>query len=392
MSLRHVDATGEYSSEIPYPRPGFWERQAWILAAVWLVFLAFPIITVWESERPLWLRIVALGAIACFAAVYLYGFITLPDRLSGGASRKAWVLFFVQVALAVVTMFTNPYNLLSFAPFLISFAAYVLGRRTMLIMVILSFVGLALAGWALNDFWELAPLGMAIAIVALMNFMVTELMRNGQRSECMRLELARAEERVTLSRDVHDLLGHSLTVVKLKSELAERLIETDPVRAKQELHEIGAITSEALAGVRATVTGLRRGEMSTELANARTSLEASGHTVKMLGDPSGITPALGVQLAWVIREITTNILRHAHASEVLISWGASSLTVEDDGDGLGAVPLRDDSKGVPLGNGNDNRNESGNGIRGMRERLATVGAKLALSESSLGGAKVEVTW
>jgi two-component system sensor histidine kinase DesK len=225
-------------------------------------------------------------------------------------------------------------------------------------------------------------LGVAIGIVAFMNFMVTELMRSGQRSERMRTELARSEERVSLSRDVHDLLGHSLTVVKLKSELAERLLETDPVRAKQELHEIGSITSEALAGVRATVTGLRRGNVNLELENARTSLEAAGHAVYIVGDASGVPPVVGPQLAWVLREITTNILRHAHATEVSISWGPSSLTVEDDGDGLGALQMPEAASSI----------SAGNGIRGMRERMATVGGNLVLGESNLGGAKVEVVW
>ncbi|MGY5319503.1 sensor histidine kinase [Neomicrococcus lactis] len=369
-------------SETSSARPSFWARHAWIIAAIWLFFLIFPLMTVWEFSGSPAIRILGLVSIAAFAGVYLYGFITLPDCLGGHAPKRAWTVFGILCLLPLPTMLVDAANYLSFTPFLISFAAYLLGLRALLVTAALSFAGLVLAGWWLGSVDAVLSLGIAMALVFIVNLMVTQMMRAGQSAEHMRVELARAEERVKLSRDVHDLLGHSLTVVKLKSELAEKLLDAEPARAKKELHEIGEITAQALAGVRATVTGLRGASLSQELLNSQATLEAAGHAVTVSGDPVDVPPAVSVQLGWVIREVTTNILRHAHATEVLISWDVDSLTIEDDGDGWGSI--RKDVSGSDA--------VEGNGLRGIRERLAAVDARLVLSESRFGGALVEVSW
>lgn len=141
-----------------------------------------------------------------------------------------------------------PANYLSFTPFLISFAAYLLGLRALLVTAALSFAGLVLAGWWSGSVDAVLSLGIAMALVFIVNLMVTQMMRAGQSAEHMRVELARAEERVKLSRDVHDLLGHSLTVVKLKSELAEKLLDAEPARAKKELQRSARSRRKLLRG------------------------------------------------------------------------------------------------------------------------------------------------
>jgi len=186
------------------------------------------------------------------------------------------------------------------------------------------------------------------------------------------LELATSEGREAVARDVHDLIGHSLTVVKLKAQLARRLIDTEPERAKAELAAIESLTAEAIAGVRATVAGARAASLTEQLSASADALRSAGVTPVVDGDPGALSPAQGLTASWILREATTNILRHAEASTATVSVRPGMLAVQDDGRGAG--------------------DQEGNGVRGMRERAAAAGARFELVRPVTGGTRVEVTW
>ena len=135
----------------------------------------------------------------------------------------------------------------------------------------------------------------------------------GEDYERMSRDLAIVEERERVARDVHDVLGHSLTVVTVKAELAERLVDLDPERAKGELAEIQALSRQALAEIRATVGGLRVARLGDELASARTALAGAGIEAHVPDDPGAVDPRHRTVLAWVLREATTNVVRHSDA-------------------------------------------------------------------------------
>ena len=137
-------------------------------------------------------------------------------------------------------------------------------------------------------------------------------------------ELAVERERGRVARDIHDILGHSLTVITVKSELAGRLVEADPARAKAEIAEVEALARGALADVRATVAGVRGVTVSGELAAARSALAAAGIAAE-LPSSTDTVPAERRELAgWVVREGVTNVLRHSAASVCRITLGAGS--------------------------------------------------------------------
>jgi two-component system sensor histidine kinase DesK len=188
----------------------------------------------------------------------------------------------------------------------------------------------------------------------------------------LRVELATSEERESVARDVHDLLGHSLTVVKLKAELAARLVDRDPDRARAELAEIVRLTGEAISGVRGTVTGLRADGLAAQVQASRAALDSAGISAEVAGDAGAISPAQSLPASWILREATTNILRHAHAKHVRIGIEPGTVIVEDDGVGI--------------------RAKAGNGLRGMAERAAAADAVLRVERSSAGGTRVSVTW
>ena len=148
-----------------------------------------------------------------------------------------------------------------------------------------------------------------------------------------------------MARDVHDVLGHSLTALSVKAELAARLIDIDPARAKQELESIQTTARQALAEVRATVGGLRAGNLEAELAAAPLVLADAGITTTVEGSVADTDPRHRALLAWVLREAVTNVVRHAQARSVVIQLGSGGIAVTDDGCRLrrrrGQRPARD---------------------------------------------------
>jgi two-component system sensor histidine kinase DesK len=151
-------------------------------------------------------------------------------------------------------------------------------------------------------------------------------------------ELARqavTEERLRLARDLHDLLGHTLSLITLKSELAGRLLEKEPARAAQEIHEIEREARQALREVREAVAGYRQPTLRSELDGARQILEAAGITCTVEPTAEVLPPAIDAVLAWTVREGVTNVIRHSRAQvcTIRVSRGDGKVWVEVINDG-----------------------------------------------------------
>lgn len=189
-------------------------------------------------------------------------------------------------------------------------------------------------------------------------------------------ELAVTQERLRFASDLHDIQGHHLQVISLKSELAERLLEVDPEAAREHIHETRLIAKQALEETRSLVAGYRQVALDDELENAREVLTAAGASCALR---VGVVPAeasVRAALASVVREATTNILRHSEATRVTITLGqadgSSVLTVENDGV-AGATDASARGRAA------------GTGLAGLRERLADVGGRLETSADASGG-------
>jgi two-component system sensor histidine kinase DesK len=187
--------------------------------------------------------------------------------------------------------------------------------------------------------------------------------------------LAALAERERIGRDLHDLLGHTLSLVAIKSELAGRLVDRDPEAAKRQIGEVESVARQALAQVREAVVGIRATGLQAELAATRLALlSADVHLDQRLA-PVVLPPALESALAMALREATTNVLRHARASrvevELLQSEGELQLVISDDGRGGDLRP--------------------GNGLAGMRERIAGVGGRLDIDSPPGGGTRLQIT-
>ena len=193
--------------------------------------------------------------------------------------------------------------------------------------------------------------------------------------------LAVVEERARFGRDLHDVLGHTLTVVTVKSELARRLVTIDPVKAEAEIADIERLTRSALADLRLAVSNYRETSLDAELAAARTALEAAGIDPHLPDSFPKLDSRLEGVFAWVLREGVTNVIRHSGAAECWVTIETHSLRVADDGRGPDTtVP----GAAVP------SPTVTGNGLRGLRERSAEASAELLVGRSPQGGFELVV--
>jgi two-component system sensor histidine kinase DesK len=185
------------------------------------------------------------------------------------------------------------------------------------------------------------------------------------------VELAVAQERARLARDVHDILGHSLTVITVKTELAGRLLEdagSDPRldRARAEVADVEALARAALADVRATAAGTRTVSLPGELADGRRALAAAGITADLPIATDEVPARYRELFAWAVREGITNVVRHSGASWCGVRLSATGVEVRDDGRGPGPAA-------------------GGTGLAGLRERAAAAGGRLDTGTSPEGG-------
>jgi len=178
--------------------------------------------------------------------------------------------------------------------------------------------------------------------------------------------LAKVAERERIARDLHDVLGHTLSVIILKSELASKLMDRDPERARAEIRDVEQTSREALAEVRSTIRGYRVQGLEEEMKRAKATLETAGVTVKSESAVVGLSPAQESVVAMVVREAVTNVVRHAQARHCELRLapenGNCILEIHDDGHG--------------------SCQPEGSGLRGMRERIEALGGTLERETSA----------
>jgi two-component system, NarL family, sensor histidine kinase DesK len=305
-------------------------RKQWLLTALGtVIFLALYLGVLWMERKP-W-------QLTGLAALIVVG--TLYAPYNGGAS-----CFFIFAAAVL--------------PYIVETEASVLG----LIAVIVAVAGLEtwllhLSGWFLFYAAGLAVMvGGTNIYFAQRTRMYYQLKKANEEIE----HLAKVAERERIARDLHDVLGHTLSVIILKSELAGKLIDRDPERAKAEMADVEKTSREALTEVRTTIRGYRGYSLEAEIKQARATLETAGVKVNSESAEVGLTPVQESVVALVVREAVTNVVRHSGARNCLLRLtpvnGSCRFEIQDDGRGGGAV--------------------EGNGLRGMRERIEALGGTL----------------
>jgi two-component system sensor histidine kinase DesK len=257
----------------------------------------------------------------------------------------------------------------------------------MLLAFVTLAVGLNLHEGVGNAFsWGLSAFG----IGALMLGLGSLIQKNRQlQAAHERIEqLAVEAERERFARDLHDLLGHSLSVITLKAELAGRLLPDRPDEARRHVNELESVARAALGEVRETVSGYRRPTLAGELAGARVALDAAGIEMRVREPRAELPADVEALLAWAVREGTTNVIRHsgARTCEIAIApdpaTGGASAEIHDDGRGVdGGAPNGGGAAAAPAGNGLD----------GLRERAALLAGTVEAGAAPDGGFRLRVT-
>jgi two-component system sensor histidine kinase DesK len=348
-----------------------WWHIGW--AAPWLLFLTFPLVDLVRSPRPVAVVAVAAAGLAVFTVAYLRIFV----RMFGGCGSTRLEMVVVAVLGVALAIWLGP----AWSGLLIYVSAAAAGSlpERWVWPVVLGATAICAAVVAahglLGDMFILPVICLLTAFALRGTRYLVSV--NAELTEA-REELARravAEERMRFARDLHDLLGHSLSLIALKSELAGRLVDRDPVRARQELADVEAAARRALAEVRDAVSGYRQVSLDQALVEARSALSAAGITLRARPPAEPLPPTVDAVLGWVVREAATNALRHSGAGvvvvDVAVAGDAVVLTVTDDGRGSSAP--------------------RGAGLTGLEERVAGVGGRLQAGPSAARGFRLAVT-
>ncbi|MER6125043.1 sensor histidine kinase [Streptomyces sp. NPDC001795] len=237
---------------------------------------------------------------------------------------------------------------------------------------------LAAAVCTVRDGWNGLNIAYATWISTMVTAAILSLSEAVRELRAAREELARRaveKERLRFSRDLHDLLGHTLSVIVVKSEAARRLAHRDLEAALVQVTDIESVGRQALTEIREAVTGYREGSLTTELDRARSALAAAGIEPFVRRSGAPLMPQTEALLGWVVREAVTNAVRHSGATSCEITVDSTServrLTIADNGNGEPSTP--------PLSG------IGGTGLKGLTERLAAAGGSLRAGPSPRGG-------
>jgi two-component system, NarL family, sensor histidine kinase DesK len=339
---------------------------------VWLIYLAPMVAYPGFGHASAWVRIATGATLAAFLGLYF---------------RSYWVKGRAVIAcaggIAALALLLAPWNY-GVSTFWI-YAAAILGdklpARTAVRGIAVLLGVLALQSWAL----ALPPLYWAfsavfVVIIGGVNIHYAEVRRANAKLRLASEEverLAKAAERERIGRDLHDLLGHSLTLMALKAELAGKLIARDPAAAGREIGELETICREALREVRRAVSDFRAEDLAAELSRARLALATAGIAVEVEASPPTIEPERASALAMALREGVTNVIRHAGATVCKIRIAARDSDVE--------LVVADDGRG--------GARREGAGLSGMRERIEAIGGRVAFGVPPDGrrGMRLEVS-
>lgn len=307
--------------------------------------------------------------IGAFCACYLYSLQVFEPGT--GPEYRFWALFAAQAALFVVELFFARSDASVMLVYLTVLSVAALYERALPLVVLFALAALLLP--EVVPSWHTGAnygTGAAVALVGLAMFGFFGIIRQHAALRAARAEverLAADSERNRIARDLHDLLGHSLTTITVKAGLARRLAASDPERASQEITEVERLGRRALTDVRAAVSGYRDLSLARELATGGELLRASGVAADLPRATDVVDPSHQELFAWVLREGVTNIVRHARATSCRVEVGPGWIEIADDGRGAPGTA------GV------------GNGLAGLRERLAAAGGTLEAGPVAAGG-------
>ncbi|HYB26489.1 MAG TPA: histidine kinase [Solirubrobacteraceae bacterium] len=331
-----------------------WRR--YVIPGVFLLYLLYVIPSVSKNQHGA-SAVVGYAILGIFAVVFLD---FIREGLDGERWRF-WLLYGVLFALFLAELPLARDAAFVLCLYITAVSVAGLGARSVPIVAALALAALlvpaVIPSWHTtvgNALGTVTPV--AIPVVAIATFGTRRVFEGNRALAEARAELARLSaenERIRIARDLHDLLGHSLTTITVKAGLARQLGEIDPARAVQEISEVETLARRSLSDVRAAVTSYRDVTLLGELATGRELLRAAGIAADLPRAVDVVDPSHQELFGWAVREGLTNVVRHARASACAIHLSPDAIEIVDDG------------VGGPAANGN--------GLEGLRERVGALG-------------------
>lgn len=379
-----------------------------LFSLIWQVFLIYPVMAILSADAAPGVTALGLVFVVVFSVTYTAAFAspaategfafdlrdwrstnrggrrgrTEPRSTTGHGNRAEISGLGFLAAMTLCAVGTAPAaganSVVAFLPFL---ACFVTAAWPLFWSVPLSLA--FLAGGAATALWvgEPALFIPAFLVIPVALSMIGTRVSVGmsEREGALRRALGAAEERDRVGRDLHDVLGHTLTALTIRAQLANALVDSDPEATHRELTTIEGLTRTALSEMRQTVSGMRAADPELELAGFCESLGSAGTAVEISGGLDAVPDRHANLVAWTLREAGTNIIRHSGASQVTVEFSPSALRITDNGVGL------DRRRGALA-------EHSGQGLAGLETRARREGATFTVSDAAGAGTVVEVSW
>ncbi|MEU1360274.1 histidine kinase [Micromonospora zamorensis] len=355
----------------PRPVSRRWRFTGWLLAGVWLFFLNVPLSTALHQPQP-WRRIVGVATLFAFGLGYVLVFQwarNLREHLRPIPQRRAGMALSGLVVLGLASIPGTAGDWTATLVFVAASAVFLLPAVQALIIVALCALIPLVGAWLVPSWTGESTVTVAVLLASFAMFGVSRLAQRNSELRAAQQEIGRlavAEERARAARDLHDILGHSLTVVAIKAELAGRLIDVDRDRAAVEIAEVEALARAALADVRQTVGAYREVTLAVELAGARSALASAGIAADLPAEVPDLPEEWDRLFGWAVREGVTNVVRHSGARCCTVRVHRDRVEVSDDGRGP-SIP-----------------DASGHGLVGLRERARRLDAVVTVGRRPEG--------
>ncbi|MCG5471448.1 histidine kinase [Micromonospora sp. LAH09] len=362
----------DLSTGQPWPVSRHWRVTGWLLAAVWLFFLNVPLATALHQPE-LWRRVLGVVALVVFGVGYVLLFQwarKLRQSLRPIPTGRARVGLVLLLAVGLASLPGTDGDWLATLVYVAAAAVFLLPLREALTAVVVCAVTPVLASWLVPGWEAESGIVFAVLLASFAMFGVSQLAQRNSELRAAQQEIGRlavAEERARAARDLHDILGHSLTVVAIKAELAGRLIDVDRDRAAAEIAEVEALARAALADVRQTVGAYREVTLAAELAGAGSALASAGIAADLPAEVPDLPEEWDRLFGWAVREGVTNVVRHSGARCCTVRVHPDRVEVSDDGRG----PSTPDA--------------TGHGLVGLRERARRLDAVVTVGRRPEGG-------
>ena len=375
------------------PHPRTWWNTELLYPAVWLIYLTFPLGTCLTADASIFARIIASILVIAFGVVYLSVY-RYAHKFEDNKALKLWGVTGVLIAIGAVTFPVTGLSSVCFIPYICALWVFIRSGRqgiitgilvSAILVICVLFASPQLHGQALPI---VLPIGVSVVIVIGIGVAHAD----GERRRELERQLDRAYQREAYATAMHDVLSHSLTVIAVKAQLASRLLDADKDKARGEIDDIYELSHSALNDMRSALDELAPPSLAETVEEAQAVCTSAGIS---LGTHSGndIPPATASLYAAIVKEATTNILRHSGALSASITATPARLIIADDGHGFEqekrrAIKELHDEENDAQQHGLNNVKQ--HGLEGMKRRAHNIGASFSIHSMPGEGTTVTV--